>query len=132
MAAVGYLLGGLMGSLASLTSLGNPDLIRSEAFRLASQGGVLGILGGSLIGGLIGAFGNVRVITIAATVGAVSLALGGASFGSLRSNDNPVDWAKVIVFSVIGACLGALAGAFMGWIASPLDRYLFKKLQGTA
>ena len=132
MAAVGYQLGGLMGSLASLTSLGNPDLIRSESFRVASHGGILGIVIGSLIGGLIGAFGHVRVITIAATVGAVSLALGGATFGSITSNDNPVDWAKVIVFFLIGACLGALAGAFIGWVASPLDRYLFKKLQRTA
>lgn len=126
MTLVGYLLGGLMGSLASLTSLGNPELIRSEAFRLASHGAVIGIIVGSLIGGLISGFGINRIITIAATVGAVSLALGGATFGSLTSNDNPIDWAKVIVFSLIGACLGALAGAFMGWIASPLDRYLFK------
>jgi hypothetical protein len=132
MADLGYLLGGLMGSLASLTSLGNPELVRSEAFRLASQGVVFGIMVGALIGGLIGAFGNVRAVTIAATVGAVSLALGGATFGSITSNDNPVDWTKVILFSVIGACLGALAGAFIGWVASPLDRYLFEKLQRTA
>ena len=132
MAAVGYLLGGLMGSLASLTSLGNPELIRNEAFRLASHGAAIGIVVGSVIGGLISALSNARVITIAASVGAVSLALGGATFGSVTSNDNPVDWTKVIVFSLIGACLGALVGAFMGWIASPLDRYVLKKLQGTA
>lgn len=131
MATVGYLLGGLMGSLASLTSLGNPELVRSESFRTASHGVVLGIIVGSFMGGLIGAFGNVRVVPIAATVGAFSLALGGATFGSITSNDNPVDWTKVIVFSLIGLCLGALVGAFMGWIASPFDRYLFNKLQRT-
>lgn len=131
MATVGYLLSGLMGSLASLTSLGNPELVRSESFRTASHGVVLGIIVGSLMGGLMGAFGNVRVITIAATVGSLSLALGGATFGSITSNANPVDWTKVIVFTLIGLCLGALIGAFIGWIASPVDRYLFSKLQGT-
>lgn len=132
MAAGGYQLGAVMGSLATLTSLGNPGVIRREALRLASHGAVLGIIVGSLIGGVLSALGNVRAITIATTVGAVSLAIGGATFGSITSNDNPFDLTKVILFSVIGACLGALAGALIGWIASPLDRYLLKKLQRTA
>jgi hypothetical protein len=131
MAVVGYLLGGVMGSLASLTSLGNPDLVKNEALRLASYGAAFGVIAGSVTGGLIGTFGHVRVVAIGAAVGALSLALGGAAFGSITVNDRPVDWTKLIVFSLIGAALGVMAGAVLGWIASPLDRYFVGKLRGT-
>lgn len=132
LAAVGGMLGDLMGTLASLPSLGDPDLIRRETLRLASYGAVLGIITGSIIGCIIGAFGNIRAVIIGASVGAISIGLGAAVFGSITVNNNPVDWARVIMFSLIGAGIGVVAGVISGLIISPLDRYFLKRLQRSA
>lgn len=133
MTVVGYALGDLMGSLASLPSLGNPELSRKEALRLASYGAAYGTIGGAIIGGLLGGLlGHVRVVIIAAVVGALALALGGAVFGSLRGNDDPIDWTTVMIAAGLGAVIGMMAGAVIGLIASPLDSYCVGKLKGTS
>jgi hypothetical protein len=129
MAAVGYLLGGFMGGMSGIPSLGgDPDVMKREAIRLMPYGAALGIVIGSVMGGIIGAFGHVRVFIIGAIVGAVSLALGGATFGGTTTNDSPINWTHVVVASLIGVCAGLIAGGILGWLASPLDRYFVRKL----
>ena len=130
MTAAGYQLGGLMGSLASLTSLGDPDRVQSEAIKLADYGAASGIIAGSVIGCLVGLFGHVRVTAIGAVVGALSLALGGAAFGSITVNDTPVDRARLILCTLAGAAIGVIVGAALGWVVSPLDRYIVGRLRG--
>lgn len=128
----GSLLGSLMGGLASLPSMGNPEMVRKEAVRLASHGAVLGLVVGSVIGCIMGMFGKIRTFFIGASVGALSFGLGGAVFGSITVNNNPVALTRVISFSLIAAIIGSVAGLAIGLVIMPLDNYIVKKLQGTA
>ena len=129
MVAVGYLFGAVMGTLVSLPSMGNPERVRSEALKLAGYGAVVGVVVGSVTGCLMGLFGHVRVVAIGAAVGALSFGLGGAALGSVTVNDIPVDKARLMILTLVGAMLGVVVGGAIGWMASPLDKYLMGKLR---
>ena len=57
-AVAGWLLGGVMGALVSLPSMGSPDLMRSEGLRLAAYGMAVGVIIGSAVGAICAATGG--------------------------------------------------------------------------
>lgn len=132
LATAAGLLGALVGSMASLPSLGNPELVRKTTVIYMSYGAVYGTAAGAIIGCILGAFGNVRALFIGASVGAVSFGLGGATFGSITVNNTPVPWSRVIMVSLIGVGIGSVAGLIIGLVITPFDRYIIKRLQRTA
>lgn len=117
--------GSVMGSLASVASLGDATKVRAETVKWAMYGAVAGVTLGAIAGGIVTVgLRKLNGFIVGATVGAVILALAGFIFGSIRSGGEPVNTARVIVMSVAGVIIGSLVGGFLGWIITPSARLL--------
>lgn len=127
MAVAGGFLGGLMGALVSMTSLGSPATVRNEAIKLSGCGAVAGVIIGAAVGGAFAILGgSARGSVVGATVGACVLALGGGALGSVTVNNSPVNLTRLAVLTFAGAVTGVIAGAILGRLISPVVEHLLR------
>lgn len=78
----------------------------------------VGIILGAPLGMAVTALNrNANGVLIGLIIGASVLALGGALLGTFKEANSPLDYSRVINFTLIGAVVGAIVGILIGAIA---------------